>query len=42
MNSDGDSFIKENYVKINNTNLPAAETAEIIAERFEFPGVSGS
>lgn len=37
LNSNGDSFIKENYLKIDNTNLSAAKTAKKIAERFEFP-----
>lgn len=34
LNSTGDAFLNENYLKINNTNLSAAETAEIIVDRF--------
>lgn len=34
LNSNGDFFYKENYLKINNTNLPAAEAAREIAERL--------
>ena len=39
LNSDGDFFYQENYLKINNTNLPADETARIIADRFGFPSL---
>ncbi|MEJ7846854.1 MAG: AAA family ATPase [Pyrinomonadaceae bacterium] len=39
MNSDGDSFIKENYIKINNTNISAAKTARMISDRFGFRGL---
>ena len=37
MNSDGDFFYSENYLKLKNTNLPAAEAASIIAAKFHFP-----
>ena len=36
MNSDGESFIRDNYLKIDNTNLTAAETARMISEKFAF------
>lgn len=36
LNSDGDSFIKDNYLKIDNTNLSAVETAGMIADEFAF------
>lgn len=36
LNSDGDSFIKDNYLKVDNTNLSAAETARIILDEFAF------
>ncbi len=36
LNSDGDFFYQENYLKINNTNLPADETARRIVEEFGF------
>ena len=35
LNSDGDFFYTENYLKIDNTNLPAAETARKIVETFK-------
>ena len=34
LNSDGDFFYEENYLKIENTNLPAPEAALRIAEAF--------
>ncbi len=34
LNSDGDFFYKENYLKINNTNLSADETARMIVDKF--------
>jgi hypothetical protein len=34
LNSDGDFFYTENYIKINNTNLTAAEAARQIVETF--------
>ena len=37
LNSNGDFFYTENYVKINNTNLLAAEAARQIAETFKLP-----
>jgi hypothetical protein len=39
LNSDGDFFYEENYLKINNTNLPADETARRIVEEFGFNAV---
>ncbi|WP_461163064.1 hypothetical protein [Arthrobacter sp. R4-81] len=36
LNSDGGSFIKNNYLKIDNTNLSALETARIIADELAF------
>lgn len=41
MNSDGDSFIKDNYLKIDNTKLSAAETARIISDEFAFKATTG-
>ncbi|HEX8266578.1 MAG TPA: AAA family ATPase [Pyrinomonadaceae bacterium] len=38
LNSEGDFFHKENYLKINNTSLPADEAARIIVDEFGFPG----
>ena len=34
LNSDGDSFIKDSYLKIDNTNLSATKTARMIADEF--------
>ena len=34
MNTDGDFFYRENYLKINNTNLSPEETAKQIAQTF--------
>jgi len=39
LNSEGDFFLKENYLKINNTSLPADEAARIIVDEFGFPGI---
>jgi hypothetical protein len=36
LNSAGDFFFEENYVKINNTNLSAAEAARKIVDAFGF------
>lgn len=36
LNTDGDFFYEENYLKINNTNLSAEETARKIVEKFGF------
>ncbi len=36
LNSDGDFFYLENYLKINNTKLPADETARMIVDKFGF------
>jgi len=36
MNTDGDFFYQENYLKINNTNLSPEETAKQIVEPFGF------
>ena len=36
MNTGDDFFYKENYVKINNTNIPPDETARQIAKAFDF------
>jgi tRNA uridine 5-carbamoylmethylation protein Kti12 len=36
LNSDGDFFYVDNYLKINNTNLSADETARRIVEEFGF------
>jgi hypothetical protein len=36
LNSDGDFFYKENYLKLENTNLSADEAARRIAEAFGF------
>jgi hypothetical protein len=35
LNSNGDFFYRENYLKIENTNLSAYEAARRIAETFE-------
>jgi len=35
LNSNGDFFYTENYIKINNTNLPAPKAARQIAESFK-------
>lgn len=35
LNSHKDEIKNENYIKINNTNLSAAEVAEIVSKRFE-------
>lgn len=34
LNTDGDFFYTENYLKLNNTKLSAGETAKIVAEEF--------
>jgi shikimate kinase len=39
LNSDGDFFYKENYLKVNNTNLSADETARRIIDEFGFNAV---
>lgn len=39
LNSEGDFFHRENYLKINNTSLPADEAARIIVDEFGFPGI---
>jgi shikimate kinase len=36
MNTDGDFFYQENYLKINNTNLSPDKAARLIAEKFGF------
>lgn len=36
LNTDGDFFYTENYLKINNTNLSVVETARKIVEKFGF------
>jgi hypothetical protein len=36
MNSNGDFFYRENYIKIDNSNLPPAETALKIVQAFGF------
>jgi hypothetical protein len=36
LNTDGDFFYEKNYLKINNTNLPAEESARKIIEKFGF------
>ncbi|MBT2531019.1 AAA family ATPase [Arthrobacter sp. ISL-48] len=36
LNSDGDSFLGDNFLKIDNTNLRAEKTARMIADEFEF------
>lgn len=36
LNSDGDSFIRDNYLKIDNTNISASKTARMIADEFAF------
>jgi hypothetical protein len=36
LNTEGDFFDGENYLKINNTNLSAADAARIIVEKFGF------
>ncbi len=42
LNSDDDFFYKENYLKINNTNLSADETARMIVDKFGFPSVDAT
>jgi shikimate kinase len=42
LNSNDDFFYKENYLKINNVNLSAHETARIIVDKFEFPIVNAT
>jgi hypothetical protein len=39
LNSDDDFFYEENYLKIDNTDLPPEETARRIVEEFEFDNV---
>ena len=39
LNSNGDFFYQENYLKINNTNLSADETARMIVDKFGFSSV---
>ena len=41
MNSTGDFFYQDNYLKIHNTNLPAAEAAQKIIDAFHFPTIDG-
>jgi hypothetical protein len=41
MNSIGDFFYQENYVKIDNTNLPAAKAARKIIDVFHFTTIDG-
>lgn len=41
LNSTGDFFYQENYVKIDNTNLPAAEAAQKIIDAFHFSTIDG-
>lgn len=36
LNSDGDFFYVENYLKINNTNLHVSDTARMIVDKFGF------
>lgn len=36
LNTNGDFFYTENYLKLNNTDLSAEETARIIVEKFRF------
>lgn len=36
LNSDGDFFYEENYLKINNTDLPAEKVARMIVDKFGF------
>jgi hypothetical protein len=38
LNTDGDFFYEENYLKINNTNLSAERTAQMIVDKFGFLG----
>jgi hypothetical protein len=40
MNSAGDFFYQDNYVKIDNTNLSAAEAAQKIIDVFHFPTIT--
>ena len=40
-NSDSDFFSVENYLKINNTSLPARVTARMIVDKFSFSNVEG-
>ena len=42
LNSNGDFFYKENYLKIENTNLSAYEAAQRIAETFELTRVDST
>lgn len=39
LNSADDFFYEENYMKVNNTNLSASETAQKIADTFVFPKI---
>jgi hypothetical protein len=36
LNTDGDFFSEENYLKINNTDLSAGDAARMIVEKFDF------
>jgi hypothetical protein len=36
LNSDGDSFLQDNFMKIDNTDLPAEKTARMIVDEFGF------
>ncbi len=40
LNSAGDFFYEENYMKVNNTNLSASETAQKIVDTFGFSSFS--
>ncbi len=42
LNSDGDFFYEENYLKIDNTNLPADEVARMIVDEFSLPATDAT
>lgn len=42
LNSDGDFFYTENYLKINNTDLPAEKVARMIVDEFGFSTIDAT
>jgi hypothetical protein len=39
LNSDSNFFYQENYIKLNNTDLTAEQTASHIVQAFGFPAI---
>ncbi|MEJ7576831.1 MAG: AAA family ATPase [Pyrinomonadaceae bacterium] len=42
LNSDGDFFYEENYLKIDNTDLPADQVARMIVDEFSLPATDAT